>query len=58
MRANHVPIDDKVGPEVDHLPGEVPVLLAEVEDPGGEEVEELVTVGHSAGDGRLLTYTH
>jgi len=50
----HVPVDDEVGPEVDHLPGEVPVLLAEVEDPGGEEVQQLIAVGHAPGDGGLL----
>ena len=47
------PVDDKVRPEVAHDPGHLPVVVPEVEDPGGEEVEELVAVGDAARDGRL-----
>ena len=47
------PVNDKVRPEVAHDPGHLPVVVPEVEDPGGEEVEELVAVGDAARDGRL-----
>ena len=48
-----LPVNDKVGPEVAHNSGDLPVVIAEVEDSGGEEVEELVTVSHPPGNGRL-----
>ena len=47
------PVNDEVRPEVAHDPGHLPVVVPEVEDPGGEEVEELVAVGDAARDGRL-----
>ena len=49
-----LPVNDKVGPEVAHNPGDLPVVIVEVEDSGGEEVEELVTVSHPPGYRGLL----
>ena len=48
------PVDDKVGPEIAHHSGDLPVHGREVEDVGGEEVDELVPVGHPSRDWRLL----
>ena len=48
------PVDDKVCPEVAHHSGDLPVHGGEVEDAGGEEVDELVAVGHPSRDRRLL----
>ena len=48
-----LPVNDKVSPEVAHNPGDLPVVIIEVEDSGGEEVEELVPVSDPPGYGRL-----
>ena len=45
------PINDKVCPEIAHHPGNLPVHRGEVEHPRREEVDELVSVGDSPGDG-------
>lgn len=48
------PMDNKVGPKIAHHSGDLPVHGREVEDAGGEEVDELVPVGHPSRDRRLL----
>ena len=48
-----LPVNDKVSPEVAHNPGDLPVVIIKVEDPGGEEIEKLVTMSDPPGYGRL-----
>ena len=48
-----LPVNDKVGPEVAHNPGDLPVVIVEVEDSGREEVEELIPVCDPPRDGWL-----
>ena len=48
-----LPVNDKVSPEIAHNPGDLPVVIIKVEDPGGEEIEKLVTMSDPPGYGRL-----
>ena len=45
-----VPVNDEVGPQVADHPGDLPVEEGEVEDAGGEQVDQLVTMGHAPVD--------
>ena len=46
-------MDNKVSPEVAHNPRYLPVIIIKVKHSGGEQVEELVPVCDSPGDGGL-----
>ena len=47
-------MDDKVGPKIAHNSCNLPVHGGEVKHVGGEEVDELVPVGHPSRDRRLF----
>ena len=44
----HVPMNDEVGPQVADHPGNLPVKESEVKDPRREQIDQLVTMGHSS----------
>ena len=48
-----LPVYNKVSPQVAHNPCYLPVIIVKVKHSGGEEVEELVPVCDSPGDGGL-----
>ena len=44
----YIPVDDKVGPQVADNPGDLPVEESEVKDASREQIDQLVTMGHSS----------
>ena len=44
----HVPMNDKVGPQVADHPGNLPVKESEVKDARREQIDQLVSMGHSS----------
>ena len=43
-------MNDEVGPQVADHPGDLPVKEGEVEDAGREQVDQLVSMGHTPRD--------
>ena len=44
----HVPMNDEVGPQVADHSGNLPVKESEVKDARREQIDQLVTMGHSS----------
>ena len=51
-----LPVNDEVGPQVADHPGDLPVKEGEVEDAGGEQVNQLVSVGHTPRDPKVESF--
>ena len=51
-----IPVDDKVGPQVGDHPGNLPVEESEVKDARREQIDQLVTMGHSSENICLVSF--
>ena len=51
-----LPVNDEVGPQVADHPGDLPVEEGQVKHSRGEQIDQLVTMGHSSDIGKCLQY--